>query len=117
VDTLELFPELTPSARANGDGYTKPIGRRRARRSQVRRARPSSVGLLVEIRSLLEHQLGGVRLSLQRIERHARNGAESQAAAAEALEGMRLRLTQVERHLGIVEMPETPRVSRRRPLQ
>jgi hypothetical protein len=36
--TLELFPELAPSARANGDGCTRPIGPRTAGR---RRRAPS----------------------------------------------------------------------------
>jgi hypothetical protein len=73
--------------------------------------------MLSELRGLLEHQLGGLRVSLQRLERHAHKGTESQAATVEALEGMRTRLIQVERHLGLVEAPQTPRVSRHRPLQ
>jgi hypothetical protein len=71
---------------------------------------------ILEVRGLLEFQLGGLRLSYQRLDQRSRESVEHQANTAEALDHMRRRLVQIERHLGIVETAEPSRLNRQRSL-
>jgi hypothetical protein len=116
-DTLELFRTIDLGSRAPGsDGCLSPIGRRQGTRSRRTQQRPSTIRLLIEIRGILDHQLSGFRLTLQRLERHAAESAASQKAAAEALDHLRRRVSRIEQHLGIVETAETSHYNRQRSL-
>jgi hypothetical protein len=117
-DLLELFPDLdlgTPDA--DGSGCAAPIGRRRMPRPRPYhpRRRVTTAQLLGELRALFTDELGGVRLSLQQIERHARCSAARQADAAEQLDLMRQRLVALERAVSVVEKPMAPHPTRRNP--
>jgi hypothetical protein len=109
MDTLELFPDVDLGARTPAAGCAKPIGRARARRPRVRRVRPSSVGLLSEIRGLIEHQHAELMGALRALRQQRRDEYEIPAAVLR-------RITEIERHLCLVEAPKTPRINRRRPL-
>jgi hypothetical protein len=112
VDTLELFPDLVPSVPANGDGCTKPIGRRtRARRrGSVPGPRRSPIaGQLLELRRLVEAQHEAVMDELAALRQQRRNDGEIPAALLR-------RVVEIERHLRLVESPAPPRLTRRRPL-
>jgi hypothetical protein len=63
VNTLELSPDLASSGRANGDGCTKPIGRRARGRRRGSAPRKSSAiaHRLLELRRLVEHQHADAR--------------------------------------------------------
>jgi hypothetical protein len=93
MDTLELFPDVDLGARTPGAGCAKPIGRARAHRPRVRRARPSSVGLLSEIRRLIEQQHAELMGELRALRQQRRDEYEIPTALLR-------RLTEIERHLG-----------------
>jgi len=111
VDTLELFPDLVPSVPANGDGCTKPIGRRTRgrRRGSAPRKSAAIAGQLLELRRLVEQQHTELLDELRALRRQRRSEHESIPAVLR-------RITEIERHLRLVETPTMPRITRRRPL-
>jgi hypothetical protein len=112
VDTLELFPDLAPSARANGDGCTRPIGRRdrgRRLRNPVPRKPSAITGLLLDLRRLLERQHADIFDELRRLGRYQRDERES-------LPVLLRKVTEIQRALKLTEMHVPPQHSRRRPL-
>jgi hypothetical protein len=101
-----------------GDACIAPIGRRRARRPRpVRPRRPSPAVMLAELRAYLHDEVGSITMILRRIERALDVQGTRLADTSEGIEGIRIRVTAIERQLGICEQPQTPRISRRRPLQ
>jgi hypothetical protein len=111
VDTIELFPDLAPSARANGDGCSKPIGRRAAgrRRRAVTPRRSPLAHLLAELRRHVDTRLDEVMIELQALRQQRRN-------AFEMPEGILRRLAEIERCLKILEPPVMPKLNRRQPV-
>jgi hypothetical protein len=117
---IDLFAEFDAGlGRERGNGCAKPIGRRTGTRRRVLHARPrrpSPAAVLSEIRSLLRSEFGNVTVSLRRLERGARTQLDIQSVISDQLANMLTRLVKIERHLELVETPQAPRISRRRPL-
>ena len=79
MDTLELFPDLLPSARANGDGCTRPIGRRaagRRRRAVLSPRRSPVLHQLAELRRHIDARLDELMDQLQALRQQRRNAFE-----------------------------------------
>jgi hypothetical protein len=112
VNTLELFSDLLPSARANADGCAKPIGRlaagRRRRAGPTVRRSPLAQQV-AELRRHVDRRLDEVMGELQALRQQRRN-------AFEMPEGILRRLVEIERCLKIIEPPRTPVLTRRHPV-
>jgi hypothetical protein len=94
---IDLFPLIELGDRrlvVGGDGCVKPIGRFDRGRRRRHASRPGIPGQLLELRTL----------------RQARRNEH------ESLPAVLRRVTDIERHLALVETPQMPRLSRRRPL-
>jgi hypothetical protein len=118
---FELFPpELDLGDRLeSGDGCARPIGRHSPARGRIPRTRPRrplTAAVLAEIRALVQDGLGDVSATLRRLERGARTQLDIQSVTADQLANVLARLVKIERHLELVETPQAPRISRRRPL-
>jgi hypothetical protein len=106
-----LFPPgIDLGARAPGaDGCRSPIGRQRARRPRVRRARPSTAAVVLEPRQLLEQQHAELMEAIGALRQARRNEHESLPAVLR-------RICEIERVLKLTELHVPPRTSRHRPL-
>lgn len=114
IDLAELFPDLA-DARPPRDGYAlRPIGRPRRGRGPPRiRNRAPTLAMLAQIRSILDHQLGGMRQSLLQLEQNVGRLADSQASLAEDLARLQRRMVAVERNTAVRPPPEIPTHTRR----
>jgi hypothetical protein len=72
--------------------------------------------VLSQIRALLQDKFGNVSASLRRLEWGARTQLDFQTVTNDQFERMLVRLVKIERHLELVESPQPPRITRRRPL-
>jgi hypothetical protein len=117
---IDLFAEFDAGlGRERGNGCAKPIGRRTGTRRRVLHARPrrpSTAAVLAEVRSLLRSEFGNVTVSLRQLERGSHMQLDIQSVTADQLERVLVRLVKIERHVELVESPQAPRISRRRPL-
>jgi hypothetical protein len=116
----DLFSEFDAGFdHERGAGCIRPIGRRTSTLRRVLRARPrrpSTAAMLGEIRALLQDELGNICVALRRIDRGALTQLQFQEVTNDQLGRVLERLVRIERHLDLVESPEAPRISRRRPL-
>lgn len=117
TDPAELFP-IHSDTRPPREGFaTRPIGRRRTAPRPRLRNRASALGMLAQIRSILDSQLGGMRQSLRGIEQETRRLANKQSELAESVARLQGRIVAIERNTAVRPLPEIPAHTRRRPVR
>jgi hypothetical protein len=117
--TPSLFPAGVDLGRApEGEACVRPIGRGRAFGIRRRGTRPPSatLALLATMRIVMTDGFAAIAIRERKIECDLARMAEAMGRIAEALDALRGRTVEIERHVGVRPPPETPRLTRTKPV-